>query len=568
MPTSTHRKAYRTDSPRRFASPIVRACAMAFALSVALTGCADVETLYRPVQTVALTAPIPTDDSPAECREQGETPSYYWGALKDCTAQDSLVVFAFSGGGIRSAAFGYGALQAAHRISLPDETGGTRHTLDTDIDAVSGVSGGSFTAAAFASKGTKLFADGKPDYYRDNFLTHDFFADLLSLYLSPLHWRWLFPDYGTNDEMAQIYGAIPFSNDRDALFAANFGVLARKGRPFLVIQATDYGNEQPFTFTQDDFDLICADVRSYPVGAAIAASSAFPVLFSPIQLANRHFTHGFAQTNGYCRTHRPPWVDTILAQPEPADLSRLYARARAAAHYLPDTHTPTPVDPPRYVYLQDGGASDNVALRGMTNILIENLPELEGLSERDDARLCQSGFARLRKILIVAVDGEAQPNRKIAAMPYLSDLGLILDVTSSAMIDANGFETMLATDALTRKLAARLSTLSCNGAPPRPVSSYFARVSFQDLNAAVRLPHLAACGAQSTSCSVDDLAHSETSLNFTAVQVDALIAAGRSAFLCNAKIAQYLHDSAADIGISPDFDCARSTARASPETAK
>jgi NTE family protein len=525
--------------------------AAAILLAGMLSGCSTLESMYLPAQTVALQAPPSTDvDTACDAPTPAIAPAYYMENLKDCTAKDTLVVFAFSGGGIRSASFGYGALQAAHATAIPDGAGG--HPFDRDIDAVSGVSGGSFTAAAFASQHDRLFPAAGHDYYRDNFLTHNFFVDLVKLYLSPLHWRWLFPYYGTNDEMAEIYADIDFSSPKDKLFAADFGELAKKGRPFLAVQATDYGNEQPFTLTQNDFDLICSDVNRYPVGAAIAASSAFPVLFSPIQLVNHHFTPNTEKADNFCHSHRPAWVDDVLARPEPADLSRIYARAKAASYYLPTGKRPkADSSAPQYVYLQDGGATDNVALRGLSNIMIQYIPDAETSNRKTAERLCRLKMDGLRKILIVAVDGEAQPDNSVSSLPYLSDLGLILNVTSSAMIDANGFEVMLSTDAMLKKFAERLSYLDCGNTDaaalaPREVKAYFARVSFQDLAAATDFPSPAACGkAKGESCTVDDLAHTGTSLNFSDAEVDALIRAGQSAFSCNRKIREFFADSGA-----------------------
>lgn len=516
-----------------------------------LTGCSTIEQLYKPVDTVALQSEPVRQTTACDAATPETPPSYHLNSLRDCTAQDTMVMFAFSGGGIRSAAFGYGALQAAHALSVPDDT--SAHHFDQDIDIVSGVSGGSFTAAAFASKREKLFpAAGAPDYYRDNFLTHNFFSDLLQLYLSPLHWRWLFPYYGTNDEMAEIYADIAFSGPSDKLFARNFGDLARNGRPMLVVQATDYGNEQPFTFTQNDFDLICSDLAPYPVGRAIAASSAFPVLFSPIQLTNHHFTTDAVKADHFCHQHRPLWIDRVLSQPEPEDISRLYTRAQKASQYIPaplgTAHNRSAEQNAQYVHLQDGGAADNVALRGILNIVLQNFTTLEATAPWHDAESCRIGMNRVRRIVIVAVDGEAQPNKHVATLPYLSDLSLILDVTSSAMIDANGFETMLATDAMIRKLANKLSLLDCRQDTetpfvPQSVTPYFAHVSFQDLHEATPLPDGKSCNkSNDVSCTVDDLARSETSLDFSPQAVDALIQAGRSAFLCNRKVGVLLRD--------------------------
>lgn len=509
--------------------------------ALVLGGCAHLEWIYRPAETVALSGPpAPPGDIGCQASPTASPPPYELAYLSDCTAPDTFVVFAFSGGGIRSAAFGYGALTAAHGVAVPD--GGVGHSFDRDIDVVSGVSGGSFTAAAFATHRQALFpAPGGSDYYRDNFLTHDFFADLIALYLEPWHWQWMLPNYSTQDEMAKIYAGIVFSGPDDPVFARHYGDLAKLGRPLLVVQATDFGNEQPFTFTQGDFDLICSDLNAYPVGGAVAASSAFPVLFSPIRLSNHHFDGD----HGYCAGHRPAWVDRVLDAPEPVDLTRLYARARVADGYLPPRPDAPPRTgaPPRSVFLQDGGVVDNVALRGFTNTLIPALgtnDSGEGMwTEPARIAACRGGWGKVRHVVVVVVDGEAQPNNQVATLPYLSDLLLILNVASSAQIDANGFETMLASDALTKLMAARLSQLSCDGAPAgHPVTGWFARVSFEDLAQGTALDP-AACGGRG-ACNLGDIARSDTSLAFSRPQVDALIAAGRSAFQCNRKLRQFL----------------------------
>jgi NTE family protein len=536
--------------------------AAAIAVLLATSGCAQLESIYRPVETAALKGPSTAlHDTRCDAPDdpKAPAPSYSLRDLKDCTSQDSLIVFAFSGGGIRSAAFGYGVLSAAHTTAVPDAAGG--HTLDKDIDIVSGVSGGSFTAAAFANHRDALFPKpGAPDYYRDKFLTHDFFADLLSIYFAPWHWQWMLPSYSSQDEMAKIYGAMEFSSHDDRVFAPTYGDLAKKGRPLLVVQATDYGNEQPFTFTQADFDLICSDLNAYPVGNAVAASSAFPVLFSPIRLTNHH--HDNPKPGEFCATHRPRWVDDVLGAPEPVDLSRLYARAHVVDGYLPPApgaaRKTTKVDPPRYVFLQDGGVTDNVALRGLTNLMLQYTGESSDAAwnEQTRAAACRGGWGAIRRVVIVAVDGEAQPANTVSSLPYLSDLALILNVTSSAMIDANGFETMLATDALTKVLAQRLSKLKCEDEPDsHEVKAYFSRVSFQDI-AEETVLNGTACGRDAKeSCTMGDLARSETSLNFSGEQVDALIAAGRSAFQCNRKIAQILKDVNAKGASSPALAC-------------
>jgi predicted acylesterase/phospholipase RssA len=561
-------------------------------LGLTLAGCAELESIYKPAPTVALTDAPPEGSS--DCHQppdpKAPPPAYTLHNLRDCTAPDSFIIYAFTGGGIRSASFGYGVLEATHAVSVPDSMGA--HTLDRDIDIVSGVSGGSFTAAAFAYKRQALFpaSETAPDYYRKNFLEHDFDDDLIAIYLEPWRWQWMLPDYGTNDEMAKVYGDIGFSSDSDKLFGESFGDLARLGRPFLIVQATDFGNEQPFTFTQNDFDLICSDVDAYPVRNAVAASAGFPILFTPIQLTNHHFASSSsiesdpksASLTPYCRNHRPQWVDQVLSIKNPPELSRTFARAQVAEGYLPpaapaqkqaeNSANPNKLKSamarlfaqPQYVYLQDGGVADNVALRGLMDIVAESVDNDAAASDEWSpeaaAGACSAGFGRVRKIIIVSVDGQAEPDNSVSSLPYLSGIGQIMDLATSTAIDANDFETMLAADAMTKRLALKLAKLPCF-APPASgsaaVTPYFARLSFRNLSESTPLPKLANCGSDGKqTCTVGDLARSGTSLHFSPDQVDALIEAGRSAFWCDPEIRRFLTDSGAAWSEKNQLACA------------
>ena len=58
------------------------------------------------------------------------------------------------------------------------------------------------------------------------------------------------------------------------------------GRPFISINATDINYGSVFAFSQDQFDLICSDLSSFPIASAVAASNGFPVLFTPITLTS------------------------------------------------------------------------------------------------------------------------------------------------------------------------------------------------------------------------------------------------------------------------------------------
>lgn len=83
------------------------------------------------------------------------------------TRSDSLLVgLAFSGGGTRAAAFAYGVLETMAEVTVRWE--GRELRLLDEIDTISSVSGGSFTAAYYGLFGDRIFED-----YADKFLYRD-----------------------------------------------------------------------------------------------------------------------------------------------------------------------------------------------------------------------------------------------------------------------------------------------------------------------------------------------------------------------------------------------------------
>ena len=102
---------------------------------------------------------------------------------------DSLQVFlAFSGGGTRAAALSYGVLEELARTQIVWE-GQTRRLLD-EVDYISAVSGGSFTAAYYALYGDRIFAD-----FEDRFLDQNIQRRLVWRLCSPLNWGRLASPY-------------------------------------------------------------------------------------------------------------------------------------------------------------------------------------------------------------------------------------------------------------------------------------------------------------------------------------------------------------------------------------
>ena len=133
--------------------------------------------------------------------------------------KDNLVILAFSGGGTRAAAFSYGVLEFLRKTEIVGPRGNRVRLLD-EVDVITGVSGGSFTALAYGLYGEKLFAD-----YEQRFLKRDVQGEIVSRTFSPSNWGSLSSTgWGRSELAAQLYDEILFNN-------ATFGDLNRGKRP-------------------------------------------------------------------------------------------------------------------------------------------------------------------------------------------------------------------------------------------------------------------------------------------------------------------------------------------------
>src|SRR5262249_10550445 len=96
--------------------------------------------------------------------------------------QQDLIILAFSGGGTRAAAFSYGVLEALRSMEIVTKTGRKTRLLD-EVDLITGVSGGSFTALAYGLYGDQLFGE-----YESRFLKRDVQGELTRRTLNPVNW--------------------------------------------------------------------------------------------------------------------------------------------------------------------------------------------------------------------------------------------------------------------------------------------------------------------------------------------------------------------------------------------
>jgi hypothetical protein len=172
------------------------------------------------------------------------------------------MVLALSGGGTRAAALAYGVLEAMRDTTVSLD-GRSQRLLD-EIDVISSVSGGSFTAAYYGLHGDETFTD-----FEKKFLRSDVSGELMYGLFDPELWV----STGGRTEMAVDY------YEEKVFRGATFADLQRRDGPLLVINATDLGRGVRFSFLQDYFDLLCSDLSSFQIARAVAASSAVPLLF-------------------------------------------------------------------------------------------------------------------------------------------------------------------------------------------------------------------------------------------------------------------------------------------------
>jgi len=320
--------------------------------------------------TVADTDPLQPADLTPPGSEHISRGGYRLDALSPSSdTPDLLILVSMSGGGKRSASFAYGALKGMRQVTVPTRVG-PRPLLHV-VDAMAGVSGGSFPAAYYG-----LNRDAAFGRFETDFLYRDTESYIWGIYLLPWNWTWLVdPRVGTNDFMERVY-------DKTMFHGATFADLQKRGRPIIAINATDLAYGTPFMFTQENFDLICSNLATFPIAKAVAASNGFPGLFSPITLTNRA---------AECGGRRPGWLAGITEAQREDPLSRLGLQAEAADNYLDPKKT-------RYIHLVDGGIADNLALRAggsMAQAIQQSAAELRG-----------RGFLGIRRILVLSIDGQ------------------------------------------------------------------------------------------------------------------------------------------------------------------
>lgn len=288
-------------------------------------------------------------------------------------SEEIIFLMAFSGGGTRAASFSYGLLEALRDVTF-EADGQTRRLLD-EVDAISSVSGGSFTSAAYALYGDEIF-----DLFEPAFLHRNVQRALVWKALNPLNWPALSSStYGISDLAAKYYDKILFKG-------ATFNDLRSSNTPYIMINTTDISNGNRLSFNQEVFDILASDLGAYPIARAVAASSAVPGLLSPITLNNYAGQYPVEQPEWLQRTYNNMEEDAVRIQ------------AIRMSFYADSADSP-------YVHLVDGSASDNLGLRCYLDIssILQASPHLY-------AQLGKRGT--IRKVVLISVNSFVTPKNE------------------------------------------------------------------------------------------------------------------------------------------------------------
>jgi phospholipase, patatin family len=349
---------------------------------VLLTACHSI--LYQPAKTLSQIDP-----------EKGYRLEK---TMQQALEKENLVIVTFSGGGSRAVSLGYGVLEQFQQATVrPTERG---DTLLQNIDVVYGVSGGSVLAAYLALEGQETIPKFKEFFLKKNF-QKKVINEVFSLSNVP---RLTSPQFGRSDLLQEQLNLALYHGK-------TFADLARKRKgPFAVINATDMTAGQKVSFTQDFFDWLCVDLNDIEIARAVAASSAVPLIFSPITLNNHA---------GFCHAESKK---AFLMQTQPGNhllLNNFNAMQKRLARYQDSVEQP-------YLHLVDGGLTDNLGLASLLDM--SNLLSIRKLY----AELKKSA---LRHVVVVSVNAQNERTSHIDKSADVPGVREVVDTVINVPID-------------------------------------------------------------------------------------------------------------------------------------
>jgi len=319
-------------------------------------------------------------------------------------SENLLLYLTFSGGGTRAAALSYGVLEELRKTEVVID-GKKRRLLD-EIDGISSVSGGSFTAGYYGLFGDRIFEEFESKFLKKNIQG----ALAAGIFLNPINWFRLSSDtFDRSDLAAEYY-------DKHVFKGGTFGDIAARKGPMIMMNATDMTHGLRIAFNQDAFDVICSDLSRFPVARAAAASSAVPMLLSPITLRNYAGTCSFKIPEGFEEVLRGRSIS-----------ERQLFLANNIVPLLDSQKKP-------YIHLVDGGVADNLGLR----IILDRVLLRGSVWET----IKGTPMENVHKVAIVVVNAETQPDTKWDRSEGIPGIGAMMSSYSSIGIERYNEETI------------------------------------------------------------------------------------------------------------------------------
>jgi NTE family protein len=343
-------------------------------------------------------------------------------------SENLLLYLTFSGGGTRAAALSYGVLEELRRTEVVFD-GKKRRLLD-EIDGISSVSGGSFTSGYYGLFGDRIFEDFESKFLKKNIQG----ALITRTFLNPINWVRLSSNYFDRSDLAVEY------YDKHIFEGKTFGDLAARKGPMIMMNATDMTHGLRIAFNQDAFDAFCSDLSRFPVARAAAASSAVPMLLSPVTLRN------YAGTCGY---RIPERFEEMLKSRDISE--RQFYLANNAKPFLDSKKKP-------YIHLVDGGVADNLGLRAILDRVMLRGSVWEAVKG--------TPMENTHKVVLIVVNAETEPDSKWDRIEGIPPFGAMASSYSSIAIERYNEETIALLKESVKSWADEIRTERCKGGVP------------------------------------------------------------------------------------------------------
>jgi len=357
---------------------------------------------------------------------------YSWHSWAKVDHKDDItLILSFSGGGTRAAALSYGVLVGLRNTSVPID--GKMVRLLDEVDYITSVSGGSFTAAYYGLYGDAIFED-----FEEAFLLRNIEQYLFWGLLNPLEW---FKKGGRTEMAIDYYDDVIFHN---ATFAD-----MRKNGPFIIINASELGHGIRFSFIQEYFSLFCSDLSNFPVSKAVAASSAVPIVFLPVVL----------EKYPDCGSTEPEWLNTVKKEAEHAPVLN---ETVTGIEFLMKQ------DAGRYMHLVDGGITDNLGLHAMIDMIA-----LGGGAKKTLHKL---GKKIPKKVVIISVNSSTAPRPEMAFSREEPSIGETISSMSDIQLHRYNTTTQELMKRSVERWSKELST------PERQTQPYFINIGLKSIS--------------------------------------------------------------------------------------